>query len=57
MEELGGIVRTLIATGAGSLLAQGIVTQDQVTAISAGVTALIVAAWSVYQKRKAKAVK
>ncbi len=52
--EIGGLIRTLAATMAGLIVSHGWATQDQAQAIAGGVVALLVAAWSVWQKRTAK---
>lgn len=52
--EIGGLIRTFAAMAAGSIVANGWATADQAQAITGGVMALLVAAWSIWQKRTSK---
>lgn len=57
MEFLGGIIRTALATVAGGLIADGIVTTDQVNMVAGAIVVVATAAWSLYQKRAANKAK
>lgn len=48
-----GIVRHLLTAGGGILVASGYTTNDQWTAISGGVVALVGVIWSILQKKQA----
>jgi hypothetical protein len=52
-EEVGGIVRALAAALGGWLVSQGLVDSETGMAVAGAVTTLVVAAWSIYSKRKA----
>ncbi len=57
MEFVGSIVRTALATAAGGLIADGVISADQVNAVAGAIVTILVAAWSLYQKKRAKAGK
>lgn len=50
---IGSIVRTGLATAAGGAITSGVVTSSQVEVVSGAITALIVVAWSIWQKHRA----
>ena len=52
-EEVGGIVRALAAFLGGWLVSQGLVDSETGMAVAGAVTTLVVAAWSIWSKRKA----
>ena len=52
-EEIGGIVRTVIASGLAYLAGKGIIASGDVAALAAAITTIGVAIWSVIAKRKA----
>lgn len=54
MEFIGGLVRTGVAAAAGGLVANGVVTAEQVNVISGAVIIILTAAWSLWQKKNAK---
>jgi hypothetical protein len=51
-EEIGGVVRAVVAALGGVLVAKGVVDQATVMAIAGGVATIAVAIWSVLAKRK-----
>lgn len=53
IEEIGGVVRTVVAAGLAYLAGKGIIAQGDVAALAAAVTTIGVAVWSVISKRKA----
>lgn len=50
-EQFGGIIRTILAAGAGALVTSGYLDAATAQAIAGAVATLIVAGWSVYAKR------
>lgn len=52
-EEVGGVVRTVLAALGGYLVAKGVVDAATVTAVAGAIGTLVVAVWSVWVKRKA----
>lgn len=50
--EIGGLVRTLLAFGAGWLVNAGILDSAVANELAAAGTVIVVAIWSVIQKRK-----
>lgn len=54
MEEFAGALRAILASVGGALAAQGYINANDAQAIAGALATLLVAAWSVYQKRKAK---
>ena len=54
MEFVGGLVRTGVAALAGGLVADGIVTAEQVNIVSGAIIITLTAAWSLWQKKQAK---
>lgn len=52
-EELGGIVRTILAAGFGVLVSKGLIDGETATALAGAVATIGVAVWSVLTKRKA----
>ena len=51
-EEVGGVVRTVLAALGGYFVAKGLVDAATVTAVAGAVGTLVVAVWSVKVKRK-----
>lgn len=51
---IGSIVRTLVASAGGSFVANGLITQDQLTTLSGAAVVVVVLAWSLIQKKLAK---
>lgn len=51
--EVGGIVRALVSAAGGYLVAKGVVDSATATTIGGAAATIIVAAWSVWSKRKA----
>jgi len=54
MEEFAGALRAVLASIGGALAAQGYINANDAQAIAGALATLLVAAWSIYQKRKAK---
>lgn len=52
-QEISGIVRALVAALGGYLVGQGLVDSETAMTIGGSITTLVVAAWSIYSKRKA----
>lgn len=52
-EQVGGIVRAVVAAAGGYFVGQGLVDAETMTTIGGAVTTLVVAVWSVIQKKKA----
>lgn len=52
-EQVGGIVRAVVAAAGGYFVGQGVVDAETMTVIGGAVTTLVVAVWSVIQKKKA----
>lgn len=50
-DQLQGIIRHILTTAGGGLVAAGTITEAQLIAIAGGVSALIGVAWSFWQKR------
>jgi hypothetical protein len=55
MQEILGVARHVLTTAGGGLVANGYVTNDEMSAIVGGVLALAGVAWSIYQKHQARA--
>jgi len=53
-KEIGGIIRAVLASAGGGLVAQGYLSADQMQTVSGAVAVLLVAVWSVIQKRMEK---
>jgi hypothetical protein len=49
---IGGLVRHGLGALAGGAITSGVVTSSQVEVVSGALTALVVVAWSIWQKRK-----
>lgn len=49
---VGGLVRHLITTFGGGLLAGGVITQGDVEIVAGALTVLAGVAWSLFQKKK-----
>lgn len=52
-DQIGGLVRTLIASVGGYFVGKGLLTSDQVMAIGAAAGPVIAAVWSFVIKRSA----
>jgi len=52
-QEISGIVRALVAALGGWLVGQGLVDSETMMTAGGALTTLVVAAWSIYSKRKA----
>lgn len=54
-EEIGGIVRAIVAAIGGYFVGTGVVDANTATTIGGAVATIAVAVWSVWQKKKAAA--
>lgn len=54
-EEIGGVVRAVLAAVGGIAVAKGYIDNGTMTTIVGAVTTIAVAVWSVIAKRQAKA--
>jgi len=50
---VGAVVRTLVASAGGSFVANGLITQDQLTTLSGAAVVVVVLVWSLIQKKLA----
>lgn len=55
MAELAGVLRTILAAGFGFLASKGYFDAETGIALSGAVGTILVAAWSIWQKRSAAA--
>lgn len=53
MEQMAGVLRTVLAAGGGYFVAQGYVDNATMMSIVGAVVTLATAGWSVWAKRKA----
>ena len=56
-DEFDGLVRHALSTFGGGVVASGIATTDQWTALSGGIVVLITILWSIASKKYLKAPK
>lgn len=49
-DDIQGIIRHILTTAAGGMVADGYFTQDQATQIIGGVVAIVGVVWSLYNK-------
>jgi len=54
IDALFGVIRHAMTTAGGGLVAAGVVTNEQWTALVGGVVAILGIGWSIWQKKKAK---
>lgn len=54
-EVIGSFIRTGLATVAGSLVTNGYLDASTFDMLAGGVVALVTLAWSIWQKKQAKA--
>lgn len=54
-DSILGVLRHVLTTAGGAIAAQGHLSTDEVTTAVGAVLALLGVAWSVWEKRKAKA--
>ena len=54
-EQVGGIVRAIMAAVGGYAVGQGLTDAETMATIGGAVTTLAAAVWSIWAKRKAKA--
>jgi hypothetical protein len=50
-EQVGGVVRALVAAGGGYFVGQGLIDAETAMTIGGAITTLFVAGWSVWNKR------
>ena len=53
-EQVGGIVRAIVAAAGGYFVGQGLIDAQTMMTIGGGITTIAVAIWSIYSKRPAK---
>jgi len=51
-EQVGGIVRALVAAAGGYFVGQGLVDAETMMTVGGAITTLVVAIWSIYSKKK-----
>ena len=51
-EQVGGIVRAIVAAAGGYFVGQGLVDAETMLTVGGAVTTLVVAVWSIYSKKK-----
>jgi len=51
-DQVGGIVRAVVAAAAGYFVGQGVVDAETAQVIGGALTTLVVAVWSVWAKKK-----
>ena len=51
-EQVGGIVRAIVAAAGGYFVGQGLVDAETMLTVGGAVTTLAVAIWSIYSKKK-----
>ena len=51
-EQVGGIVRALVAAAGGYFVGQGLIDAETMLTVGGAVTTLAVAVWSIYSKKK-----
>jgi ABC-type proline/glycine betaine transport system permease subunit len=51
-DQVGGIVRALVAAAGGYFVCQGLVDSETMLTLGGAVTTIVVAVWSIYNKRK-----
>ena len=51
-EQVGGIVRALVAAAGGYFVGQGLIDAETMLTVGGAVTTLVVAIWSIYSKKK-----
>ena len=51
-EQVGGIVRALVAAVGGYFVGQGLIDAQTMMTIGGAITTLAVAVWSIYSKKK-----
>lgn len=52
-EQVGGIVRAIVAAAGGYFVGQGLVDAETMMTVGGAITTLAVAIWSIYSKKKA----
>jgi hypothetical protein len=53
-EQIGGIVRALVAAAGGYFVGQGLIDAETMMTVGGAVTTLVVAVWSIMSKRAPK---
>lgn len=51
MEQIGGIIRTILAAGGGYLVSKGYLDNATMLSLVGAIVTIITGAWSVYAKR------
>jgi hypothetical protein len=52
-EQVGGIVRAIVAAAGGYFVGQGLIDAQTMMTLGGAVTTIAVAGWSIWSKRKA----
>lgn len=53
MDQVGGIIRTILAAGGGYLVSKGYLDNTTMLSLVGAIVTIITGAWSVYAKRNA----
>jgi hypothetical protein len=51
-DQVGGIVRALVAAAGGYFVGQGLVDSETMLTLGGAFTTIVVAIWSIYSKKK-----
>jgi hypothetical protein len=51
-DQVGGVVRALVAAAGGYFVGQGLVDAETMLTVGGAITTLVVAVWSIYSKKK-----
>ena len=51
-EQVGGIVRALVAAAGGYFVGQGLIDAETMLTVGGAITTIVVAVWSIYSKKK-----
>lgn len=51
-EQVGGIVRALVAAAGGYFVGQGLIDAETMLTVGGAITTIAVACWSIYAKKK-----
>lgn len=54
-EQLGGLIRTILAAGGGYFVAKGAIDQATMVAVTGALATIFTAGWSMWAKRTPKA--
>ena len=51
-EQVGGIVRAIVAAAGGYFVGQGLIDAETMLTVGGAITTIVVAVWSIYSKKK-----